>query len=362
MGRPTFSADMREDLVTRVQKIFDDSNIALNVTDKKPTTDSLTVRFAKPLPSIDKTGDGVPDSRLLGKAYDINTPNIIHSIDQFDRRKDGYVAVFMDESDLASSIAETIAHEAGHGYGAVHINPGANVSEVMDYTDNPFKAPTFNSLVAEVVQFGADGKVEDTGETHNPQYHLRRFMVGEKKSDLLAKGITPGSWDETAFSLFGYKFTITELSTPVTNLSIVFDNPDVTAETAIGVDDGSISSVFLDSPLGAGDSFEFYLSDNRPFRMFGSTDSASELLDIAFTSGNSDSDWTLLNKNNDSWDGLLEIMLYDTGTGQTTRIGSADVIPFDGGEVSAEPVPLPNAALLMFTCLSVCTFAIRKRS
>lgn len=191
-----FSAAFRDQIIAETQAIFDRSGVPINVTGERPNSgDFNTVRFSQPLPSYDSNGDGTANSTLLGLAYE--------GLDRFDKNKNNSNAVFMDESLVgggtsmaaaALDIAETVAHETGHSYGLRHINPVLGPSsEVMDYQASA--APAFHQGVADMFEPPFDDNRASLETTHNPVYHLRRFLGGESDADLQAAGIRPGTWD-----------------------------------------------------------------------------------------------------------------------------------------------------------------------
>jgi hypothetical protein len=96
-------------------------------------------------------------------------------------------------------MAETLAHEVGHLFGLMHVNPlegtGAidqGNQEVMDYEDST--EPRFLNTVSPV-QY-KDPKHHDlTGVGHNPVYHLMRYTGGYSEKYLNDNGIVGGNYD-----------------------------------------------------------------------------------------------------------------------------------------------------------------------
>jgi hypothetical protein len=111
--------------------------------------------------------------------------------DRFNSKRRGEVIVFVNESfPLANLDAESAAHEIGHSLGLRHVNPPVATDpsdeEVMDldFSDSP----EFINAVSDVTDI-------TSFSTHNPLYHLHRYVDGWSSSQLQNAGISPGTWD-----------------------------------------------------------------------------------------------------------------------------------------------------------------------
>jgi len=179
--------------------IFAASGLDLVLLDA-PDPDALTVRFGPEL-AIDTDGDGVPDTPVNGAAIDVlpaGLPGV--GTDQFNLRSGGEVAIFVDPFDPVEQIAETVAHESGHGFGLRHIDPSASAQEVMDYQSVAGDVERYWNAPANIVEPpDASGTVSPV--LHNPIYHLRRYVLGEDPGALADAGVSAGGWDTTPSTL-----------------------------------------------------------------------------------------------------------------------------------------------------------------
>ncbi len=137
--------------------------------------------------------DIVPPTSLLGQAYT--------GVDQFNNNLGGEAFVLLGSNDVRDFekqklIAETTAHEAGHLMGLVHIDPPGDQS-VMDYDVPPVDQGEYfiNDVYPREEPPGSGDQI--AGVTHNPFYHLMRYVEGHSNEELVAAGINPGTWDLT---------------------------------------------------------------------------------------------------------------------------------------------------------------------
>lgn len=179
-----------------VRKIFSNSGVENIEFVNAPTSDSTDVYFTD-WPS--RNWD------LRGIAYS--------GVDRFNNDPKGSVAVFL--SDRLSSgepgrnlemDSMIVAHEIGHTLGLRHINvPGS--TEVMDYQFKPGVPEQFYNQPTFVVEPPLDSTRTSAGFTHNPLYHLRRYVDGRSQADLEAEGLEPGQWDVNPLAEYNHTFT-----------------------------------------------------------------------------------------------------------------------------------------------------------
>lgn len=109
--------------------------------------------------------------------------------DRFNSKRRGEVIVFANET-VPNLDAESAAHEIGHSLGLRHVDPPVATDpsneEVMDLDFSP--SPEFINAVSDVTDI-------TSFSTHNPLYHLLRYVDGWSSSQLLTAGINPGTWD-----------------------------------------------------------------------------------------------------------------------------------------------------------------------
>ncbi|WP_050532836.1 calcium-binding protein [Pseudaestuariivita atlantica] len=262
----TFSAASRAAIVTAVQAIFDRSNLAVRVTDERPTSgDYHSVRFGGNAIVYDDDGDG-NNTQLLGVAQG--------GVDRYNRNPSDLTYVFLDEGDSRALLVETIAHEAAHGFGVRHVNPTPGLSsEVMDYQDS--NAPRFVNSVVRIVEPPVDG-VMATNETHNPTYHIERYLLGQSDEDLRAEGILPGSWDLTLWDNIQILLDFVGLTGILEDLVVLIDDGNGFME---GREGGVGRTVRLADLVEQGDQISFTLPAGTDFRIIGRTQ-GSNIADV----------------------------------------------------------------------------------
>lgn len=170
-------------LLQQVQKQYRDSGIEGVVFEiGSPEEDAINLYF------IDES----VDPTLFGVAYT--------GIDRLNSKAAGDAAIFVSSFFPTSPTnveidAETIAHEVGHLLGLRHIDPPGDLP-IMDY-DYATRGDVelFTNGVFNIWESPGDPNGTIFAETHNPMYHLRRYVDGVPHEDLIAMGILPGSWD-----------------------------------------------------------------------------------------------------------------------------------------------------------------------
>lgn len=291
----------RADVAADLKKIFEAAGVKVSISETYEK-DAITVRFTDAL-TYDPDGDGIfEEYKLSGKAYDIGVKDedgntLYGAVDKFNQRKDGEIGVFLslDSIDSAKSIAETIAHEAGHAFGLMHINPiEGNGVEVMDYYPRyqnliPNEIEEFYNQPAEIVHKPWDSddpravlEREEMGDMHNPVYHMRRFVNGDESSDLIAQGISPGNWDLKSLETILLAFDRISSDMGIYNISIL-------GLSGFGLKDYESQAegkVFYDAISPFNNSIlKFFVPTEFSFQLAGMSDPASDFYDVYFGFG-----------------------------------------------------------------------------
>jgi len=167
----------RIETTTKLKNIFARagvSNIDWTSTD---SGDAIDIYFCQPL---------VPDT-LYGKS--LSFP------DQFNSKRHGEMIVFVTGDSGQDAI--TAAHEIGHLLGLRHVEP--NNQEVMQKSNDNTVSPRFCNAVSVISDTWAEVAANLIPRTHNPLYHLLRYVEGWTPAQLLNAGINPGTWDTGSF-------------------------------------------------------------------------------------------------------------------------------------------------------------------
>jgi hypothetical protein len=191
-------ATFRNELVNHVRQQFTETGIdAIDVSIGAPEENAINVYFVP-------EGSAPNSPNLLGRA--------VSGIDRFNEDADGEVVVLVSGFDAAAPTnveldAETVTHEVGHVIGLRHVDPPGDI-EVMDYDSSDGDVEVFINTVSTIREPPQDGGVFQA-HTHNPVYHVNRFIEGVPHTELVAQGINPGTWDstETTISILGIEFS-----------------------------------------------------------------------------------------------------------------------------------------------------------
>jgi|JI10StandDraft_1071094.scaffolds.fasta_scaffold90138_2 hypothetical protein len=337
-----FDANARSKVVSSVQEIFDRSGLKVLVTDSKPSyKPDITVKYGASFLKAD-------GSYLGGLAYDVlPRGRAAYGVDQFNRRKDGEVAVLMSPQDGFSveKIAEVTAHEVGHGFGVSHVYAEGHPEEAMDYEFHG--APVFSAVPLDRVEppaLGADQ--ERDGSTQNPLYHIRRYVVGESASEI---GLIPGTWDIEPSRFLGITFSLNGFGTSAAGLSVgVYGSGgssfgEVSGYTYFSLDD------FIDD-YGL---IRFDVEQGSRIKIVGSAGN-SGLMDVLFIPDSAiGDDFSFVVSSASAFSG--KVAKFDPGSGQFFEIGSF------GANVQAVPEP-SRLAQLIFGSVLLFFFARRRRS
>ena len=212
---------------------------------------------------------------LKGKAWQAELkPNG----NQFYSQKEQEVAIFIDidgaapescgmSPDATLEIAETIAHESGHGYGLQHINPDDGPSEVMDYQATPTGlVPAFwdqpvNIKDPPLVTSGTSCNFAKN-VTHNPEYHLKKYVTGQRSTG------SPGSWDGGPQVVFRSSITSLAFQSPIYNAAIFRSGSDA---FGIGGEGSTLISKIESLQPGQQTGIEWFYGQSSSIQILAST-------------------------------------------------------------------------------------------
>lgn len=364
---------LRENIATALGDIFERSGVAVEITTQRPSQgDYYTVEF----------GASIPGSRLGGIAYDALpvTNEVLHwlvKFDRFDKRKDGKVAVFEtaalpdDDADLVAAIAavkddadfiaEIAAHELGHAFGLRHIEadfpidvvPGSN--EVMDYSyDGP--GAEFNDKFQNVYEF-------DPGEfldiTHNPQYHLRRFLGGEAKNALIEEGLNPGTWDELLWTVYGYEFGPGTILDPIDAWYLVSSED---AGYYFRSEEPRHNLIDVTSILASKTNIKFEVPDWSKFSIFGRS-KGSDVIDLFIGKGNDaiNENFSLFETGDINLEDQFTLFQTSLFSDQITNLGEIELMRTSVRQIAATPIPLPPSGAFMLVGLLLVSAAKNRK-
>lgn len=142
-------------------------------------------------------GDGLNNSNNKTRGVAVSGNN-----DRFNSNKSGRGIVLVNKvqdraleegrTDLESVIAEVASHEVGHLLGLRHIQSGTadSIMNSVDLSDSPI--PRFLNRASTLI----DGTAGFS--THNPVYHLLRYVDRVAHETLVDQGILPGDYDLTS--------------------------------------------------------------------------------------------------------------------------------------------------------------------
>jgi hypothetical protein len=335
-GLAEFSTSVEDD----VREIFRNSGIP-GVEFVDDPIGATTIWFAEK-PDVANWG-------LEGMAFGGDLDLALDGEDQFNQRKADSAVVFVVSNEvkdvLTNRSAETIAHELGHTFGLQHINPtsadGTDIACIMDYDNSPGLELFYQGVTHVVEPPEAGGKVEDV--THNPTYHLLRYVTGLGDDELSMLDVQPGTWDITtdiggggggARMMGTFDFGISDLTLYDLHLF----------STSIGVGSQDSISVLMDSfdqiNLSGLSGHEFVVELGRGIMMFGASTLGGDW-DIALATGNPfELGATFITPTYGMQDVFLQMWSPQSPLGyvtlaQGTLIGTSDVIPAPGAIVLA---------------------------
>jgi probable HAF family extracellular repeat protein len=348
-GQEVFLDLYKEDVRQRVEKQFMDSGIEnVEVVNGSAESNATNVFL-------------IPNS--------VPGPIGASETDRFNRKAAGMAAVrirgygeFGDQPELD---AEAITHEIAHTLGLKHVNPSQNNapgdttldsdSAVMDYDQVPGDVEVFFNGPFKITEPPQSGGTE-LNVTHNPLYHLKRFVDRISREELEQQGIHPGAWDREEFdqALLQLLLTTPAQRSPDTQRDLgvqsvmgrgagepdlvlydvhVFESDDLETAQLINYFDAITLDDLAETP--------FFIDELSFFRLFAASEQGGEL-DIALSVG-------------DSFD--PDSMILSTNVGASTaflRMESDDPAGFSTLAtitVQASIVPEPTSSMLMAIAL-----------
>jgi hypothetical protein len=220
-------------------------------------------------------------------------------IDRFNSQcVSGHAAVFAEEGESVESIAQKVAHEAGHLFGFRHvfpISPSADVqaylngssptctdqvqvyspmqSTVMDtaLNETPSAFANCSPLGCAVVE-PANCDAKATGQGHNPQNHYLRYVLG---FDNVAGLAPPGSWDLPGepLRLILIRFVFIDTGTPPTGfnpLETVLYDVRISVVDSSGCTTEAVIKIFEMITLQELQEYQFLIPETSALRLVAS--------------------------------------------------------------------------------------------